>query len=393
MTSATKGLKPLYFLYYASVGASLTSLNPYLRGLGFDGRTIGLLQAIPPIAAPLVSLAWARLADQRGDPSLALRRATLLAAAAALLLPVAVTPWAIAGVILLQSLGDRAVVPLADAVTIEATHARPGPSYGSIRLFGSLGFIAAALGLGAILALRGGRSADPLVPVAVAAALAATAVAARRVPPPPWSARARPAAATLPWDRRLVTLLGLGAVHWAATAPFHQFFGVHVQDLGLPAGVTGMAMALGVAAEVAVLLWFERLERLAPLPTLLAVAFAGSAARWLLVAVVHSAPALVLLQLLHGLTFGLFWASAVRAMSLLVPARRRATGQALFGAVVFGLGNGLGAPLAGLGYDLLGGAGPVFALAGALEAALALVTLWLARGRGWPARGPADPGG
>jgi PPP family 3-phenylpropionic acid transporter len=76
---------------------------------------------------------------------------------------------------------------------------------------------------------------------------------------------------------------------------------------------------------------------------------------------------------MHGLTFGLFWATAMASLSALVPPRLRATGQALFSAVVFGGANAVAFLGAGRLYDLHGAAAPLFAWAAALElAALAL---------------------
>ncbi len=50
-----------------------------------------------------------------------------------------------------------------------------------------------------------------------------------------------------------------------------------------------------------------------------------------------------------------------------LPARLRSTGQALFGAVVFGGGNALGYQLSGLGYDHYRSVAPLYAWAAALE--------------------------
>ena len=57
------------------------------------------------------------------------------------------------------------------------------------------------------------------------------------------------------------------ALHWAACAPYHVFFGVLVRDLHLPDDVTSAGMAIGVVAEIAALLAFPRLERRFPLGT------------------------------------------------------------------------------------------------------------------------------
>ena len=392
MASAAR-LELLYFLYYGNVGAFLPYFAPYLRGLGFSGEQIGAVQMIPSLLAPAVAMSWAAFADRRASPGRALALATAWAATMALALPFARTPAAVGVVILLVSLGDRAFVPLLDSVTLEHCRLRPERSYARVRMFGSLGFIALSVLVGRALTLRGNRAGDPLVPALVSLLVIGYALAARRLPRAP-----APAARPGPRDMlallrtpALPLLLAACAVHWAACAPFHLLFGVHVRDLGLPADVTGAGMAVGVAAEIAVLLAFPRLERRLPLPALFGVAFLGSALRWALLARAGGAVAIVGLQVLHGLTFGLFWGCAMKAMAALVPPSLRATGQALFTAVVFGIGNGAGYALSGAGYDRYGSVAPLFGWAAAVEAALLVAGAALA-GRLRRAPAAASPG-
>jgi PPP family 3-phenylpropionic acid transporter len=376
MPGAAARLRLFYFLYYGSVGANLPYLAAYLRGLGFSGGAIGTVQMLSPLVAAPVALGWAAAADRVGALSRALAAASAGAAAAACFLPLARTPLALGAVVLAGALAERAVVPLADAVTLEWSREH-GRSYARIRLFGSLGFIAAAQGLGLVLSARGDRPGDAAVPVAIAVCVVAYALSARTLPSEPLRA-ARPRlvqAVALLADARLLALLLACAVHWAACAPFHLLFGVFVRDEGLPASVTGLAMAVGVGAEVVALLWLPALERHLRNRTLFALTFAASALRWALLSVAHGTAAVVLLQVLHGFTFGVFWGASMRAMSTLVPPELRATGQALFAAVVFGGGNAVGYQLSGLGYDALGGVGPLFARAAAVELLLAFVTL------------------
>lgn len=358
-----------YFLYYGNVGAFLPHFAAYLRGLGFTGEAIGAVQLVPSLLAPAVAMAWGAWADRAGTPARALGRAAAVAAVAALLLPIARTPLAVGAVLVAQALGDRAVVPLADAVTVEWCRAHPDRSYARIRLWGSIGFVVLAVGVGAALAARGNRAADLLVPVVVTGCVAGYALAAHRVPAaaPHPHRPGRAELSALLRDRRLLVLLAACAFHWGACAPYHLFFGVLVRDLGLPAHVTGLGMGVGVAGELAVLLAYPRLSARLGLRATFAIAFLGSVVRWLLVSRITAAPLLVGVQLLHGLTFGLFWGSAMEALAGTVPAPLRATGQALFAAVVFGAGNAAGYFLTGLGYDRLGGAAPLFAVAAAVE--------------------------
>jgi PPP family 3-phenylpropionic acid transporter len=388
MSPATR-LRVFYFLYYGAVGANLPYFAAYLRGLGFSGEQIGTVLMMGPLVAAPVALTWAAAADHIGAPSRALAAATLWSVCVAAFLPVARTPLALGAVILVQALAERAVVPLVDSVALEWTREHPGASYTHIRLFGSLGFIALAQGLGLMLAARGDRPGDALVPITVLACVAGYAVAAQRLPAPrPTSARPRAQEAlALVRDRRLLALLLACGVHWTGCAPFHLLFGVFVRDEGLPASVTGLGMAAGVGAEVLVLLSFPRMEKRLGDRALFALAFGATALRWVLLSRAHGAGPVIALQLFHGLTFGLFWAASMRALAKLVPATLRATGQALYAAVVFGGGNAIGYQLAGLGYDRLGGVRPLFAAAAGLEAALFAATLWFTARAGNPPRG------
>jgi len=377
MAPATR-LRLFYFLYYGNVGAYLPYFAAYLRGLGFSGEQIGLVQMLPSLLAPVVAISWASFADHRATPQRALRLAAGWAAVAVLFLPFARAPWQVGVVVALMSLGDRAVVPLADSITLEWCRENPGTSYARVRLFGSLGFIALTILAGRALTVRGDRPADLLVPVVVAVCVAGYALVARRAPATAGHA-GRPGARdmlALAKDRRLNLLLAAAAVHWAACAPFHLMFGVFVRDLGLPADVTGAGMGVGVLAEIAALLLFPRVERRLPLRGLFAIAFLGSAVRWALLSQATGALAIASLQVLHGLTFGLFWGSAMKALAEVVPPTLRATGQAVFTAIVFGGGNALGYALAGFGYDRLGGVGPLFAFAAGAELVSLAVVLW-----------------
>jgi PPP family 3-phenylpropionic acid transporter len=381
MAPATR-LRLFYLLYYGNVGTYLPYFAAYLRGRGFTGQQIGVVQMLPSLLAPVVAISWASFADHRASPQRAIRLATGWAALAVLLLPLARDPWQVGAVVLLMAFGDRAVVPLADAITLEWCREHPGTSYARIRLFGSIGFIVFSLAVGRALTIRGDRPADLLVPVVVAACVVGYALFARGAPPSATHVD-RPVGRDLldlARDRRLHLLLVASALHWAACAPFHLLFGVFVRDLGLTADVTGVGMGLGVLAEIAVLLAFPRLEARFPLRGLFAVAFIASAVRWALLSRTTGAVPVAALQLLHGLTFGLFWGSATRALADVVPPRLRATGQAVFTAVVFGGGNAAGYALSGIGYDRLGGVGPLFVAAAGVEVvALAVVVAPLAR--------------
>ena len=92
----------------------------------------------------------------------------------------------------------------------------------------------------------------------------------------------------------------------------------------------GVDFCIGVAGEMLVFVGFSRLRARFDLDTMLVIAFAGSAIRWLLVSQVDSIAAVMALQLVHCLTYGLFWAAGVAVVGESAPPQLRATGQAFF---------------------------------------------------------------
>ena len=378
-------LRAFYFLAYAGVGAWLSYFAPYLRGLGFSGEAIGAVTTAQQLIAVPAALVWGAVGD-RLSPSRALKVCAAGAALAILALPLARTPLAVGAVLVVAGLFGPGIVPLVDSTTVETVRQQ----YSRTRLWGSLGFVVSAPLVGLLLSARGDRAADPLMPLAYVACIVANAVIAQgfgsRLPtpgsrPPPKT----PLRESGAWSRepRLWFILAICAIHWAALAPYHLMFGVLVRDEGLPSEITGVAMALGVVAEIAALQVFPRLEARFSLRALLGASFAATALRWALLSRAHGAAALILLQLLHALSFGVWWGCAVEAMQRIVPSRLRATGQALFSAAVFGGGNALGYALAGAGYDRLGGVPPLLAWAAAVELLpLALLLLPLTPDRG-----------
>ncbi len=362
-------LRLFYFLYYAGVGTFLSYFAPYLRGLGFSGEQIGMVTFAQQAVAAPAALVWGGIADRLGAPT----RALSICAAGTLFaicgLPFARTPAQVALVVVLSALFSGALVPLVDSTTVEAVKRVEGHSYARTRLWGSVGFIVTAQGLGLLLTARGDRPADRAMPFAYLACVAGYALLAQALPPieahgerPRW----RDTLAALR-NPRLPFVLAICFLHWTACAPYHLFFGVLVRDLGLPSSVTGAGLAAGVLAEVFALLAFPFLLRRFSLRALFGAAFAGSALRWVLLARTDGAAALVALQLLHALSFGVFWGCAVEAMQRTVPVRLRASGQALFSALVFFGGNALGYALSGAGYDRFGSAARLYAFAGAAE--------------------------
>ncbi|MFN7135053.1 MAG: MFS transporter, partial [Myxococcales bacterium] len=391
---ASRALLPIagfYFCYYAAVGILLPFFPQHLRALGLSGAQMGLASAAGPLMALLSPPVWGFLADRT-------RRASLLLSIGAGSYTLALVPllfaerlWQILPLLLLGALFSTPLPTLTDSLTLQHLGTRSG-GFARIRLFGSLGFIGSTTVFG--LVYDGGAGFPPPVVLGALLCIGCAFVVSLAVrgsgehAPVPSPAEAW----ALITDRRIALLVASTCLHWLACAPYHMLFAVHVADLGLPPSVAGFGMGAGVAAEVAVMLAFPRLIRALPPPRILAVAYLASSLRWLLVGVVSSPVLLVLLQVLHGLTFGAFLLSAIAFLAENVPARLRATGQALYTSVTYGLGGILGYLSAGALYEAIGSRNAFFASAALEWAPLVLVLLLPPRSpAAMPVVGSRDP--
>ena len=349
----------VYTGYFATLGVLLTFLPPFLERRGLAGAQIGVVMSISSVMVVIAPLAWGYVADRTRRPLLMLRVA--IAGATVAMLGLAVAPDFVSLVLAMLAYAAFAssVASQTDAATLIAIR-KVGARYGVVRLFGSIGFVLGSAGAG--LAMDREVSSTVMFS-AMGAGLVLALVSSlliRDAGDAPAPARLSDIA-RLASDRRLLVVFVACGLHWVSLAPYHAFFAVHVQDLGLAASVAGVGFAVGAASEVVFMAAAERWRR-SP-KDILTAAFAVTAVRWVVVAHATDGVALVAIQVLHGFSFGVFYVAAVRAVTECVPERLRATGQGLFFSVVFGIGGGVGTLTTGLGYDRISGSGVFLAAA------------------------------
>lgn len=365
-------LSAFYLCYFGAIGVLVPFFSFYLQHEGFSAIAIGQLMAIPMAMRILAPGAWGWAADHTGRRDLTLRVGALLATAGAALLWGASGYLAVALGLAAFALPWSGLLPQFEATTLSHLGTQP-QRYGLVRLWGSVGFIAAVV-LGGLAFSGAGIDRVPLVLVAV---VAATALAVWRVPPAPAAAPEHApqrlgSALRRPW---VLALLLVCMLQQAAFGPYYVFFTIYLDRLGYSTGAAGLLWAWGVAAEVLMFIFAPRLiERFGSRPLLVA-ALAVSALRWLLTAWGAAwLPLLVLAQTLHMAAFGLFHAVAVLLVHRAFPGRLQGRGQALYSALGFGVGGALGSLASGYAWAA---GGPALTWTGAaVLAGIATAVAW-----------------
>jgi len=354
-----KAYPVFYFLYYAAAAALIPYLTLHYQALGLSGSAIGALAALPSLAAVFVSPLWGAAADA----SRRYRQVLLLVIAGALLssqLLGRIGPAAPLGggeglflllllAVLLFSLFSPAVMPLVDSFLI-ASLGEQRQRYGRIRLWGAVGWGAAAPLVGGLL----DRFGMPAAFTAYLLLLGLGGLTAWRLPLSErleqrlsagsyWSGLRQLLRA--PAWRGFLTLAFLCGLSMSAIS---SFMFLRLEELHASRLLMGLSLTVATLSELPVLYASDRLlQRFGERGVLLSGV--GLYGLRLLLLGWLPAPGLVLaLQLLHGLTFSATWAAGVTLADRLAPPGTGATAQGLFSGFYLGLGAAAGSFLAGL---------------------------------------------
>ncbi len=345
-------LKLYLFLLFATVGLTEPYLNLHLRRLGFSGGEIGALAAILPGITALAPFAWTAWADATGRARALFLWNTWLAGLCFVPVPLLRSFGWLSVTLALFALMKTPLVPLANSLAFQALGARR-EAYGRIRLWGSVGYIVAAVAGGAAAERIGvGAVLGAVVALLAGCGVVASAGLGRGAPSAPVPVGAGLAALL----RQPAFRLFLGGAFLArlSAGPYNTFFTIQLDALGISQGVAGWAWAVGVLCEVAVMAAWPRLVTHAAPERLLALATGAHALRWWLTAAVTHPAGLLAIQSLHGLTFGAFYLASVQIVDAMVLPDLRGTGQGLYAAGVFGVGGVAGNALGGVLFDRMG---------------------------------------
>ena len=326
---------------------------------------IGVVIALPQVTRIAAPHLWGWLADTSGR-HVRLVRAAVLAGTACWLGLFASTDFLwICAVVLATGFFLSAALPLVEATTLTHLGEHTG-RYGAIRLWGSIGYIVAVVGVGYALDFFPVRS---LLWIVIAS-LIGTLVSAFLVTEarqPEMAADREPIGHVL---RRpaVVALIAACTLMAVAHGPYYTFYSIHLVDHGYSKGVTGWLWALGVICEIAIFVWLPRLYAAFTLRGILIASFALAAVRFLIIGWGAGSLALLLLaQTLHAASFGSFHAAAIGMVHQLFRGRNQARGQAIYGSLTFGIGGTLGSLASGA---LWAPAGPALTFSAAAACAL-----------------------
>lgn len=362
-------------LFYGALfglgGTHLPFFPVWLKAVEVDASWIGIITAVPSVtrftALPFVTGLAERHYSLRG---------ALMATAFATALGLAAVgtqqqPVLIFLVYAVTCCLWTPMVPLTDAYALRGV-ARYGLNYGPLRLWGSAAFVVGALICGLLV--------DVIAPRHLIWVIAATAglgalvsLGLQRLDNPRTAQVAPHRAGALLRDRGFLAIIVAAALIQGSHAAYYTFASITWQGAGLGGLTIAGLWVLGVLAEIVV---FALSPRFTLSPAMLVVIGGLSGVvRWLITAQEPSVAVLAVVQLAHGLTYGITQVGTMGLMVRHVPVHVMARGQGYY-AACSGIVTSSASILSGAVYARYGQGVYYVMAAMALSGA---VVMWLAR--------------
>ncbi len=333
-------LSSFYWFYFATLGAFIPYWGLYLSDAGYDPVQIGQLIAVimgTKIVAPYI---WGWIADHRGKRLTIIRIGAILALLGFSSIFLVNGFWALFLVLMGFSFFWNAILPQYEALTFNYL-GKKTDQYSWIRIWGSLGFVAAVTIMGWVLMSMPVSQ----LPIVVTILLAGIAVSTFLVSEHNGNEHHETHTSIIQILKRpeVIALLIACLLVQASHGPYYTFYSIYAEEHGYEKSWIGVLWAIGVLSEVvafALMPWL--VKRFGFRKLLLASLFSGSL-RWLMIAFfIDNALLTTFAQIFHASTFGIYHAVAIAYIHRFFKGNNQGKGQALYSSVSFGVGGAIG---------------------------------------------------
>ncbi|WP_044563473.1 MFS transporter [Azospirillum sp. B4] len=333
-------------LQIAIWGAWAPKLFPYMSMLGFGPGQQALVGSAWGIASVIGIFFSNQFADRRFSAERFLSVSHLAGGLCLVGVGFATDFWPFFACFLGYSLVYVPTLSVANTLAF-ANLAQPAREFGAVRMGGTLGWVLASWPF--VFLLDAQATAEQVRWIFLVAAILSFAMAAYALALPHTPPRAEGAVDRLAWRRAiaclrqpavavlfLVTLLD-AVVHNGYFVMSDAFL---TNRVGIAGNLSMVVLSLGQVAEMATMVVLGRvLARLGWRLTMI-IGILGHAARFLVFAfLADSVPAIVAVQLLHGVCYAFFFATVYIFVDDAFPKDVRVSAQGLFNLLILGVGN------------------------------------------------------
>lgn len=362
-------LSGFYFFYFAVVGTLIPYWGIYLKSLGYSSQDVGIISAIILATRILAPNFWGWLADHTRERLKIIRYGSFLAAIVFAGVLLDQRYWWLVLVVSCYTFFWHAVLPQFEVITLGYL-AGNYHKYSQIRLWGSLGFMAAVIGLGLVFDVLPIK----FLPLFILSFLILIWLSSLSLHDKSGNRNVGVTTGFLSIVAQpvIVCFLAASFLLQLSHGPYYTFYTLYlVENYGYSSVATGLLWALGVLAEVAIFIVMPRIMRNFDLRSLFLFALLVTGLRWGLIGYCASSLLVLLFaQLLHACSFGIAHSVSIELVRNYFKGGHQGQGQALYSSFSFGAGGAAGALIGGFLWDY---SAPLTFLLSTLAALLAFI--------------------
>ena len=367
--------KAFYFVFFGAAACLIPFLALYYQSLGLSGREIGFLSGIVPLITMVGASIWSMISDATGKHRLLFLISLCGVWLSVLLMTQAATFVQLIPVVMIYALFFSPIIPLTDN-SVMAMLGEQSSEYGRIRVWGAYGWGIAAVIIGVVVeryGLQWGFAGflsiwifllfiGSKLPMAVASA----------------GGKFWQELQILLSDRSWFLFLLVALIEGMSLGIFLSFLFIYLEEIGASRTIMGFTLLTATLSEIPIFLYSRKLLKRWNAPFLLALSLLFTVIRAFAYVNMTAPWQVLIINLLHGLTFSLMWTAGVAYANQLAPPGLGATAQGVFAGTVMGLGSALGAFSGGIIYDAYG-AVVAFQWAGFASLMALILFVWVNR--------------
>ncbi|MNI05096.1 putative nucleoside transporter YegT [compost metagenome] len=345
-------LRGFTFSFYMTMAMVASFFPLYFDYKGYSKLQIGMLYSIGPLVGIVSNLTWGFLSDKyRTIKKIMI---ILLAVQLVTIFFVFQTDWFTLLYITMAVFFffQQPMVSLNDS-QLMLNASQTGKSYASYRVWGSIGFAFAAGFFGWLLKSQG----SSITPILSASTIGISLLLAFFLKDIRANQKKMEFGGMLNiiGSKKFLWFLFLIMIMAISTRLNDGFLALYLRNMGASDSIIGFAWMASALSEIPTFFFLSKYgHRYKELP-LLAIAGFAYAVRFLLMIFVKDPMYVILIQMLHSVTFGIFIFTAIRYIQQIIPDQYRASGQAIFAVTWSSIAGLISGTLGGYLFDVWNG--------------------------------------
>ncbi|WP_219836050.1 MFS transporter [Paenibacillus sp. R14(2021)] len=323
-------LRIFMYMVYTSQALVVSYFPLYFLDRGYTASQIGIIYSIGPFISIFANILFGTASDKFRTIK---KIMTLLMFGQLIMVSLLFTTDAFIIVCLIMLafyFFQTPVNPLSDSLILLSSQFTSKP-YALIRIFGSLGFAFSAFLIGQLLKLTGTGATVPLAIVSIGLSLMMTFMlkdyqgASRKIDFSGFFKLIR--------KPSIIVYFAIILVVSISHRMYEGFLAVTMREMGASDSLVGTAWLTSAMSEIPVLFFLGKYgHKFKELP-LLAIASLMYAVRFWLLSEITSPIWIIPIQAMHSITFGIYFVTALRYLTSIIPDEYRSSGQAIYAVV------------------------------------------------------------